>query len=472
MQGLELINEGLPTREVRQEFKMLRDEYAYKAVSRHASVADMREIDGWARSFYTLEGHLESIAQYHKPLLPEPRSYYWLEAKRIVLDEVAHAFPPVRSFRFERDFDLVPIEASSAAGYGYQGKKGEANNFKRAKNIANALVRTFAEHKAESGEQFARDHVINNSTPDVAFTRTQLAKLPTIKVRNVFGEAFHYILIEGLSASPLLEGFKRADTFYVTGKDPTSYVPKYLYQQQQQPGWFIALDWSKFDATVQLWEIDHAFNCIEQLLIFPSDLTREAFEVSKILFKHRKLSSPDGLMWMRNSGIPSGSYFTNLIGSIINYTRVQYLCRTMGYTITSCRVQGDDSIIKVTSDAKPNVLAMASTVAELGWVLNPTKCVVTLNSEEVTFLGRSQLQLFNIRERLKILRLMSFPEFEVDDPKISTTRVRMIARDAGFRDPLYNKIVFEMIALYGEADYVPRHLLSYVDLIDWQDVNM
>jgi len=472
MQGLELIEAGLPHRHVRDEFVMLRDDYAYKAVSRHASAVEMQEIDGWARSFYTIEGHLESISQYLKPLFNEPTNLQWLEARRVTMAEIARSFAPVNSLNFETDFDTVPYEKSSAAGYGYAGKKGEANNFKRAKAIANALVRQYLEDALSKGESYAKEFIIKNSTPDVAFTRTQLAKLPSIKVRNVFGEAFHYILIEGLSASKLLEGFKSSDTFYVTGKDPTSYVPNYLVHADREPGWFIALDWSKFDATVQLWEIDHAFACVEQLLIFQTALTKAAFEVSKTLFKHRKLASPDGRMWMRNGGIPSGSYFTNLIGSIINFTRVHYACNKMEYPILSCRVQGDDSIIKVNTHTKPSVLDISSAVAEFGWTLNPAKCIVTTTSQEVTFLGRSQLQLFNIRERLKILRLMCFPEFEVDDPKISTTRVRMIARDAGLRDPLYNRIIFEMIALYGQAEYLPHHFRTYVDLIDWQDVNM
>ena len=275
-----------------------------------------------------------------------------------------------------------------------------------------------------------------------------------------------------MSASPLLEAFKREDTFYVTGKDPTSYVPNYLISLDNTPGWFIALDWSKFDATVQLWEIDNAFQCIKQLLVFPNSITEQAFEISKILFKQRKLAAPDGKLWMRIGGIPSGSYFTNLIGSVINYTRVVYICHMMGYHVLSARVQGDDSVIKVNTDMKPDIFEISNMVAQFGWILNPAKCLISRHSEELTFLGRGQLQLFNIRERLKVLRLMCFPEYKVDDPKVSTARVRMIARDAGFRDPLYNKILFAMRSLYGEADTIPSHLLTFVDVKDWNDVNM
>lgn len=326
----------------------------------------MQEIEGWARSFYTLEGHLESIMQYRKPLLPEPTSDAWRVAKASVRDEISRVITPVHTLSFDNGFDRVHYENSSAAGYGYQGKKGEGNNFKRAKGIANALIRYYIEHIDQHGLDYAEQHAINNSTPDVAFTRTQLAKLPSIKVRNVFGEAFQYILIEGLSAFPLLAALKREDTFYVTGKDPTTYVPQYLSSLDLLPGWFVALDWSKFDATVQLWEIDHAFDCIEQILIFPDRLSKTAFDVSKLLFKHRKLAAPNGVMWMRHGGIPSGSYFTNIIGSIINFTRVHYVCNRLGYQILNCRVQGDDSVMKIDCSFKPDTFAMASVVADFG----------------------------------------------------------------------------------------------------------
>lgn len=471
MEGLVFLA-NIPDRVAREEFQILYDEPVYRMVKQFASKSDMQEIDGWARSFYTLEGHVESILQYRKPLLQEPTYQEWLMAKEEVRDEVRGAFAPVQSLDFNTQFDIIPYEGSSAAGYGYHGKKGEGDNFKRAKGIANALVRTFVEETQSLGIEQATANVIQNSTPDIGFTRTQLAKLPSIKVRNVFGEAFHYILIEGLSASPLLEAFKREDTFYVSGKDPTTYVPRYLTELDKYPGWIIALDWSKFDATVQLWEIDHAFHCIEQILTFPNVHTQAAFEISKILFKQRKLAAPDGVLWMRISGIPSGSYFTNLIGSIINYTRVRYVCNRMGFNVLSARVQGDDSIIKIDADTKPNMFEVSDIIAEHGWALNPLKCTVSQTSEWVTFLGRSQLQLFNIRERMKILRLMCFPEYKVDDPKISTARVRMIARDAGFRDPIYNKILYAMLRLYGEAPSVPAHLRTFVDVVDWNEVNM
>lgn len=430
MAGLIQIGEQ-PERFIRPEYQMIIDEPVYDAVRRFATIADMQEIDGWSRSFYTREGHLESIASYAKPLIQEPNDPYWNEAKAITRAEIANLFPPVNSLTFETHFDQIPYESSSAAGHGYNGKKGEGNNFNRAKGIANALVRSFDERCATEGYGPAVEHAITNSTPDVSFTRTQLAKLPSIKVRNVFGEAFHYILVEGLSAAPLLATFKREDTFYFTGKDPTYYVPNMLIKQGLSPGWFIALDWKSFDATVQLWEIEHAFDCIEQLLNFPTQLSHRAYQLTKELFMMRKLASPDGKLYIRTGGIPSGSYYTNLIGSVINYARIRFICCKLGYNIESVRVQGDDSVIKIRNESRPDIWQIAEVGNSFGWQLNAPKCVITHRSSEVTFLGRSQHLLYNTRERLKVLRLMCFPEYQVEEPTISTARVKAIASDAG-----------------------------------------
>lgn len=469
MEGLTYLGE-VPERHTREEYQSLVDQPVYEVVKKFASEVDMQEIDGWARSFYTLEGHLESIALFNKPLIPEPIDETWARVKTLTHRKISTMFPPVTSLVFETDLDLVPFESSSAAGYGYLGKKGEGDNLNRAKKIANAAVRQFDE--GIENYDSAVSHIIENSTPDVAFTRTQLAKLPSIKVRIVFGEAFHYILIEGLSAAPLLAAFKSKDTFYFTGKDPTIHVPRLLFNMGLDQGWFICLDWKSFDATVQLWEIDHAFNCIESLLLFPTILSYRAFQFAKESFKVRKLAAPDGKLWMRKGGIPSGSYFTNIIGSVINYVRIHYICEKLGLDIADCYVQGDDSVIFVRNTTRPDLWQISEAGESYGWIINPTKCTITQSSQEVTFLGRSQIHQLNIRERLKVLRLMCFPEYEVETPDISTARAKAIAIDAGFQDPLYNKIVFALKRQYGEAEYVPPHLLTYIDRFDFQDVNM
>jgi hypothetical protein len=85
--------------------------------------------------------------------------------------------------------------------------------------------------------------------------------------------------------------------------------------------------------------------------------------------KQRKLVAPDGKLWMRVGGLPSSSYFTNLVGSIINYARIKYVCRAVGCQVVDCRVQGDESVIKVNTMVRPDAYQIANKGERFGWVL-------------------------------------------------------------------------------------------------------
>merc|ERR1711933_219298 len=77
--------------------------------------------------------------------------------------------PKVTSLNFHTDLDKVPFEPTSAAGIGFEGKKGENNNHAHAINRAYATIKNAQRHGIT--------HVIDNSTPDAAYTRTQLTEL-------------------------------------------------------------------------------------------------------------------------------------------------------------------------------------------------------------------------------------------------------------------------------------------------------
>lgn len=447
---------------VREEYQIIRDQPAYDMITKYASPSDMQLIDGWSRSFYTIEGHMASILAYRKPLLPESNDPVWHETKADIIQEF-QGFPKIQSLTFEHDLDLVKFESASAAGIGYTGRKGENNNLSKAKGVVNRAIRDLADRAKVIGYRQALDELPADSTPDIGLTRTQLAELPSIKVRNVFGEAFHYILIEGLSAYPLLTHFKRSDTFYFIGKDPTIEVPNILERMERLGNYFIALDWSNFDASVQNWEINFAFECLRSMLIFPTYLSEVAFDYSITLFKSRKIRAPDGQEYLRISGIPSGSYYTNLVGSIINYTRIKFLMKKLNIPVPLIKVQGDDSLTITPQSYPPDPNELSEIGAKFGWTLRPDKCIITPHAAAVVFLGRSSRLRYNTRDYLKALRLICFPEYEVDDPKISTARVHAISKDAGQSNPIFNMIYLAMYQTYGEAQDVPDKYLPYFE---------
>ena len=51
----------------------------------------------------------------------------------------------------------------------------------------------------------------------MAWTRTKLITLDSLKIRHVWFKAFHNILLEGMSAAPLIEAYSGTDFPMCTG---------------------------------------------------------------------------------------------------------------------------------------------------------------------------------------------------------------------------------------------------------------
>jgi hypothetical protein len=304
-----------PTRE---EDTILVDKYMLEAFNNYPFHRPMNVYEGFARSYYTTAGHAEQLYNYHhatRTLRPneDPNYNRMITHCRSELSTV----PLVRSLDFLTQLRDVRFESSSSAGIGIPGKKGDPGNLERAISQANATVHNFMTNPQST---------IDNTTPDRGLTRTQLTFVSDkLKIRNVFGQAFQYILIEGVTAQPLIEALSALNGFYFCGLDPRIHVPRLIEEMIFNHLDMMSLDWSHFDADVEDYEIEDAFDLLEPLLIFPNEETKAAFHFAVTFFIHRKITGPDQTLWFKHAGIPSGSYFTSLIGSVINWMRINFL---------------------------------------------------------------------------------------------------------------------------------------------------
>lgn len=458
---LEDLNQSHVHRVRREPATTYRDEFALEILVDLYPRLWEQYLEGWSRSYYTTEDHMKAIFQYAYPDTPIDRidEDRYKKAMTTVLERLS-SLPTVRAFNVLTELDQIHYEPTSSAGYDYTGAKGPIgeDNHNRAIRRAKAVLWSAI---APDGEGI--DHVIRTSVPDVGYTRTQLTELKEkTKVRGVWGRAFHYILLEGTAAYPLLNAFKEGTTFFHIGTDPTASVPAILSSTAEHCPWLIALDWKSFDATVSTFEINAAFDLLKTLVQFPNIETEQCFEISRQLFIHKKIAAPDGKIYWSHKGIPSGSYYTSIIGSIVNRLRIEYIWLIIkGRGPLICYTQGDDSLIG--DDAYINPEDLAHIAEPIGWLLNAAKTEISRMLEHVSFLGRTSYGGINQRDLKKCLRLLIFPEYPVTSGRISSYRSASIAEDAGGTSRVLNDIAKRLRRRYGIAteEEVPKQFKLY-----------
>ncbi|DAZ87291.1 TPA_asm: RNA-dependent RNA polymerase [Arceuthobium sichuanense virus 6] len=456
--------EEIPSRLTREERTVLIDHYASEAIDRIVPLTLRLELNGWARSYYTVDTHLNAILSYDRVKLRPPDDESWLYVMHHCRTMFAR-MDKVTPISFE-ELDRVKWVRSTAAGYGYQGLKGDEGNYQRARKVAYTIARALNE------DQFYGSTALENSTPDVAFTRTQLCQIKVKrKVRNVWGEAFHYVLLEGLFADPLIQHFMQINSFYFIGHDPLLAVPLLIEDILRESDYIYMFDWSGFDASVQEWEIRFAFELLETLLIFPTRVEQNVWHFIIELFIYRKIASPNGKMYLKTLGIPSGSCFTNIIGSLVNYVRIQYLFKRLTDKIAQVYTHGDDSLAGCKSTQYIQLEKFGPICDQFLWFINLDKSECSNRAGGVSFLSRTVRERQHARNELTSLRMLKFPEYAVENGAISTLRALSISRDAGINSHYLFKIYKFLNIKYGKADSLPLNQRNW-DPLEYESLRL
>jgi hypothetical protein len=434
------------------------DQFMKEAYEAYPFYYNFDKLQGWSRSHYTLEGHISSISKIQS-IRPFTKPF---NASMTATDNYCFKYfenlGKISSLDFHTQLDQVPYEPTSAAGIGIPGKKGDDGNLLKAIHQATATLNNCLRHGIQN--------VIDNSAPDMAYTRTQLTELiEGLKIRNVFGEAFQYILLEGLSAAPLTEYFVNHNTFFFVGQDPRSSVPDIIENFKRKCDQLISIDWSAFDTSVEYWEITDAFDLLEQMLVFPNLESRAAFEFSKVFFINRKIASPDGYVHMKQKSVPSGSFFTMIIDSIVNWRRILFLHhRAYGCFPIDVKTQGDDSLLATTTNVTSEGLAL-QIPPNSQWIMNPYKCPTGKSGSTVPFLQRRLKWGDQSRDVDRVERLAIYPEYEVTDPQISTYRARALWEDCNYESNVLAFATEYLETKYGIAKEVPSRYKNFLNTL-------
>lgn len=395
----------------------------------------LEALDNYTRGLYDIDLHYESFYFFRRTTQQDDAfghyirnhpsfsaAYCQVRSDLSVLGKVTIIRPD--------QFDLVSWISSSAAGYGYIGPK--CDNYPLARRNATRALYGFAKWRN-----------LYRFVPDKAFARTQLSLRTHPKIRHVWGRAFHHILIEGLIGQPLLQALMLHDTPIYIGKDIHKDMPYLIIKAMANGGTCYCLDFSKFDASVCSFLVDCAWRLLYECLAINDHVDQLVFDFCFSLFTNTPLLMPDGRLYLVTSGVPSGSYFTQLIDSIVNLLCIYMFQLSSTSQVFPTKVLGDDSLfvtpLPVCEDSE-----LSSFFAPLGLTVSE-KTLVTTNYAEIVFLGHNFYGAHVTRDAFTCLSLALYTEDEVTRPQETLLRLCSLLYDSGFNSfhifDLYKKLL-------------------------------
>lgn len=329
-----------------------------------------------SRSKFTMEMLEVPLEKYFTPVKMQYNADTLYSASR----RVAKAFY-VGKVR-PRALEQSPFDETTSAGAPTFRRKGEV--YKEEVKRAKRLIR---------GEA---------PPPVTVFHR---GKNDTV-ARPVFGYPFAVTLMENRFFHPYQQELLRKQRTLYAGGRTAAQLGGDVNEMRWNSDWILELDYSGFDGSISARLIHLAFDIIKESFVM-SEEEEEVWDYVVRYFVTCPVLLPDGrVLFGKRHGVPSGSAFTQLIGSIVNAICIEYAAIRTQTRISRYVVMGDDSIIGVKYNC-PRFNKWIKAALELGISISTAKSHVKRSTEKVYFLGHFWNSFVGTRDRteswLKIL---------------------------------------------------------------------
>ncbi|KAK4874223.1 hypothetical protein RN001_013583 [Aquatica leii] len=257
-------------------------------------------------------------------------------------------------------------------------------------------VRKFA-HLVKNGE--------NIHFPDcLVYATSHTCEGGEYKVETVWEYPATIAFMEAIFAVPLIRAYQ-ASTFeskpIAYGFDTaTGGMERLIKRFSKQEAFYIGLHFKKFDKTVPVWLIIDAFDIMMINMSFTYYEEYEKYgsgatDARRMIlmwctlqeyFVKTTIRTGDGKRYKKFSGIPSGSYFTELVGSIVNTIIINWLSfEQFGHYPLDVVALGDDSLISSTK--RWDFVKCEELLNKIGMTLNMEKCEQNENLGRLKFCG-------------------------------------------------------------------------------------
>jgi hypothetical protein len=318
------------------------------------------------------------------------------------------------------------VRTDTSAGVSFMGKrKGEVMSqiYTEARWLG---------HRMKEGGKNRFDPRQVRFPPCLAGQRGHMSPRDDPKTRLVWIYPAEMLIVEGLWAPVMYRSFQSLpNSPLLYGKSSQRLYTEWIAGQREGE-YLHGLDFSAFDTSVPAWLIHVAFSVLHRNVEWMTwrgtpttkrsrQKWRNVWDGMKWYFINTPILMPDGRMFRKRKGVPSGSWFTQLVGSVVNDILVNYLCLCQGMEARSLKVLGDDSAFR--NARKMDLLIAQSDADAVGMTLKPEKCDVKQEPTDFKVLGTRYRGCHVYRDDDEWFRLALYPENPPGDVGVSLTRL-------------------------------------------------
>lgn len=285
---------------------------------------------------------------------------------------------------------------------------------------------------------------VKGPEPCLAFARTQFND----KTRLVWGYPYSMTVVEGVLAKPLYDVFKGGHSPMAFAMSSCALGTK-MRVASYHKRWCYSLDYSQFDSNIHKGLIYSAFEILEswfkldQVEPVTGKTVKDYFNLIRWYFVSGHIVMPDGNIYKgRRHGVPSGSYFTQIIDSIVNVIVAGAISYRFSLNIDKkyLFVLGDD--VQFWSDRKMDLDKISEyVVSNFGMKLHGAeKSRIFHKRDTIHFLGRDWTNGVPDLDESEILKRMINPE-----------TFRVYSKDKVEREREVRMLIAQYAAVYRSA---------------------
>lgn len=289
------------------------------------------------------------------------------------------------------------------------------------KGDKSAGLTSYGKTKLESWEEALRLAILiltEGKAPHPCLTGTRTQK--NGKTRVIWSYPAEMMLIESLIARPLIQHFSSDYRGVMAIAKTSGQMGAQFNEISNESPIVTGIDQSQFDAHVKASHIHMSFEFLKTWFdldqeVYDNVTVSDVFDIVEKYFITTPIVFPTpkgpSLVLGKNGGVPSGSYFTQMIDSIVNFAIISDALTATGTSFKRQHlfVLGDDSL--VFTREKPNLRAISQHLREMGYIAHgPEKSGQWHVSEGFEFLGRKWMNFKPTRTVQDIADRALYPE--------------------------------------------------------------